>query len=510
MLLASDPHDELLHDVLIADKDSSVQDKDSYLLPFLPFCNDVLGLQFTPYQEVIARVVGGGDPSGEIAREVWGFEGPIEPFMRAIIALRLGRRGFKTTLSASFCLWRAMVADLTEARGGAPIMVPIVAPSEPGTKIALNMAIHMVTHSSLEDCINIKTHSEARKRNAVTTTSINLVRPHDGMAVELRAVVASPGGKNLVGYHIPAMVLDEAERFRADSDAGITDKEQLDAALPSLLPGGSALMISTCYDFESAMHAHVERNHGHPIDGLAAVATTLQLRPDSEMVKEMVARELLRNPSVAQRDFFCVPMGREDSYFKSTDIDACTIDVAAPAREKVSGAVDLGFISDGSGGLALERQGDVLVQTCEYLAVPKPGAPLLPSVIRRTMGDMLQAAGVSLVAADVHEFASLCEDFIPRGLQVVHAPTGGKVATAAAITRDLLRARQLKVLPQTAAQLKLVLTAPNGEPSMKRSSKGHGDLVSALIAAVWLDRRHGALGGAPQERPQSHKGGWTI
>ena len=223
----------------------------SYLVPFLPFCKDVLGLQFWPYQESVAKVVGGGDPETEIDREVWGFVGPIEPFMRALIALRLGRRGFKSTLSAARLLWRSMTADLSEARGGAPIMCPVVAPSDPATKIVLNMAIHLATHSVLEDCINIKTHQEARKRNAVTTTSMNLIRPHDGMSVEVRSVVASPGGANLVGYHIPELVLDEAERIRAESEAGITDKEQLDAALPSLLPGGSALMNSTPYDFDS-------------------------------------------------------------------------------------------------------------------------------------------------------------------------------------------------------------------------------------------------------------------
>lgn len=481
----------------------------SYLVPFLPFCKDVLALQFWPYQESVARVVGGGVPEGAIDLEVWGFEGPVEPFMRAITALRLGRRGFKSTLTASFLLWRAMTADLTEARGGAPIMCPVVAPNDPATKIVLNMAIHLATHSVLEDCINIKTHQEARKRNAVTTTSMNLIRPHDGMSVEIRSVVASPGGANLVGYHIPALVLDEAERIRAESDAGITDKEQLDAALPSLLPGGTALLISTPYDFDSYMHKHVEKNHGHPVDGLAAVATTLQLRPE-DMYKDMVARELLRNPDIAQRDFFCVPMGRSDSYFKATDVDACTIHEVQPTRQLVSGAVDLGFISDGSGGTAIERVGSGLVQTWEYLALPQGGTTLLPSVIRRTLGDGLQAMGADICAADVHEFASLCEDFIPRGIRVTHAPTGASVSSAAAILRDLLRARAIKVLPQTAAQLKSVTTSSSGAPSVKRSAKGHGDLVSALMAAVWLDRRHGPLTGGRQERPGSFRGGWTT
>ena len=482
-----------------------------YLVPFLPFCRDVLHLEFWPYQEAVALVVGGSEPAGVVAREVWGYEGAVEPFMRAIIALRLGRRGFKSTLTAAFVLWRAMTADLSQARGGAPIMCPVVAPSDPATKIVLGMAIHLATHSVLKDCINIKTHTEARKRNAVTTTSMNLIRPHDGMSVEIRAVVASPGGANLVGYHIPALVLDEAERIRAESDAGITDKEQLDAAMPSLLPGGSALLISTPYDYDSLMHKHVEKNHGHPIDGLAAIATTLQLRPE-DMYKDMVARELLRNPDVAQRDFFCVPMGRDDAYFKHTDIDACTIQVASPQRERVSGAVDLGFISDGSGAVTLERQGDSLVQTWEYLALPKGSGnePLLPSVVRRTMGDGLIAAGANLCAADVHEYASLCEDFIARGIQVSHAPTGASVKTAGAIVRDLIRARQLKILPQTAEQMKRVQTDPSGGPKTKRSAKGHGDLVSALLAAVWADRRHGAIGGSPVSRPESLRGGWTL
>ena len=191
-------------------------------------------------------------------------------------------------------------------------------------------------------------------------------------------------------------------------------------------------------------------------------------------------------------------------------MDACTIHEVQPTRQLVSGAVDLGFISDGSGGTAIERVGSGLVQTWEYLALPQGGTTLLPSVIRRTLGDGLQAMGADICAADVHEFASLCEDFIPRGIRVTHAPTGASVSSAAAILRDLLRARAIKVLPQTAAQLKSVTTSSSGAPSVKRSAKGHGDLVSALMAAVWLDRRHGPLAGGRQERPGSFRGGWTT
>lgn len=482
------------------------------MTPFVDFCRDSLHLQFTPYQEAIARVVGGEDSCGPVMREVWGFEGPIERHHRRIIALRLGRRGYKTTLASSFALWRAMTANLDAALGGAPILVPIIAPSEGGTKIALDMCVHLAT-VGLKDAINTRSHEDSRKRNAITTRSLHLMRPQDGKSVEIRSVVASPMGRNLVGYHIVALILDEAERMRVDSEANITDSEQLDAAMPSMLPGGSSLLISTPYDFSSLMHRHVERNYGHPVDGLAAVATTRQLRPPgspgADDVLEMLASEYMRRPETARRDYECIPMGREDAYFRAADVDACTIDAPPGHRDDVTGGVDLAFLSDGSGGITVARHAGALWMTWEYLALPQGGRPLMPSMVRQTIGDGLIAAGANVCAADVHEYASLCEDLVPRGIAVTKAPTGGEVATAFGLTRELLRARMLHVLPGTAKQLKSVRTKPSGEPRVDRNRDGHADLVSALVAAVWRDRRHGPLSGGHTERPAAFRGGWT-
>lgn len=466
-------------------------------------------LKLTPRQTAVAEVLGGSDPKGELALQVWGFEGPVLRECRRIVALRLGRRSFKSTLAALYALWRAMTCDLTEAGGGAEVVIPIVAPGDDKTRLVLKMAIHYADKGPLRDCINIASHEEARSKKAVTARSLHLVRPSDGLAVEIRACVASAGGKNLVGFHVPAMIVDEAERMRIDSEAGITDKEQIDAAEPALLPGGAIVLISTPYDLDSYMHKHVERNYAHPVDGLACIGRTLDMRPESQMLRDMYATAMLREPAVAMRDYDCVPIGRPDAYFSVAVVDACTRELTVRTRAQVSGASDLAFVSDGCAQVIIERQGNRIVMVFESFEEPTPGAPLIPSVIRQRQKDAFLAYGCFCVSADVHEWASLCESLVPAGIQVARAPLDRANVTAFALTRDLMRSGRLDVLPRTAEQLKRVQTKNDGSPGLPRNAgSGHCDLVSALVSAVWLDRRHGPLDGGQAEKPMSLRGGW--
>ena len=464
----------------------------------------------------VVRVLGGAEPEGADERAVWGFEGRVERQQRRIVALRLGRRSGKTTIAAAFALWRAMTADLKECGGGAQIVIPIVAPAEPQTRLALDMAIHLANGSTFRDCIRKAAHTDshggklARERAAVTTRSMFLVRPQDGREVEIRAVVASAGGKNLVGFHVPAMIIDECERMRGESEAKVTDKEQIDAAIPALLSGGAIVMISTPKDIDSFMHAHVERNWGHPVDGLAAVGKTRDMRPDSAELLERIGDEMLRDPTIAMRDYECIPIGREDAYFENLIVDARTVEQATSRKERVTCAVDLAFVRDGCALVVLERHGDRLVQVREEFVQPTVHAPLQPSVIRDRFAGILLGHNGYHCAADVHEFASLCESFLPKGIQVTHAPTAQQLVTAFAMTRDFLRDGKLDVLSHTARQLKSVRTNGRGEPEVpRRPGEGHADLVSALVAAVWLDRRHGPLGAGAAAKPGTLRGSYV-
>jgi hypothetical protein len=259
------------------------------------------------------------------------------------------------------------------------------------------------------------------------------------------------------------------------------------------------------------MHRHVERNFGHPVDGIACIATTRELRSDSPMVIAMVAAEMIRNPDLAMRDFECIALGRPDSYFSPLVVDACKREETAATKTNVSGASDLAFVSDGCAQVIVELQGDRVVQVFESFVEPTATSPLQPSIIRLAQADAYIAHGCRNVSADVHEWASLCETLVPQGIQVTHAPTGQAITTAFALTRDLMRQGRLEVLPRTAEQLKRVQTGQSGSPQLvRRTGEGHCDLVSALVQAVWLDRRHGPMGGSGGEKPGSLRGGWTT
>jgi hypothetical protein len=466
-----------------------------------------VGVPWTECQERILEGLGGG----ELLGDVWGDVGKVEPSKRQTCSGRAGRGGGKTTICSTYSLWRAMTCDLSEAGGGAEVVIPIIAPTAPAARLMLGMAIHFAMREPLRDCVKTLGNEEGRRKNAVTSTSLHLVRPNDGREVEIRAVVAGPGGRGLVGYHIPSAVIDEAERMRVDSEAGITDREQIDAIRPRLLPGGSIVMISTPYDLESYMHTHVERNFGHPVDGISFVATTRRMRPDSPMMGEMVTNALLVDPALAMRDYECIPLGRPDSYFAPIMVDGCVITIAQRQNSRVSAACDLAFVNDGCALVVIERQDNRLVQVYERFIQPTPAQPLRPSEVRSEFLNTIKAHNCNTCAADVHEWSSLCEVLIPAGIQVMHAPVAQSSVTAFALTRDLMRSGKLSVLPETARQLKRVTTSPDGSPKLPRTAgEGHSDLVSALAAAVWLDRRHGPLDGGGGGSFGTLRGAWVT
>ena len=84
----------------------------------------VLGVEWTAGQLEVVRGLEGGPLEG-----AWG-GGQAGPEQRAVVALRLGRRGGKTTIAACYALWRAMTCGLDEAGGGAQVVCPIVAPGD--------------------------------------------------------------------------------------------------------------------------------------------------------------------------------------------------------------------------------------------------------------------------------------------------------------------------------------------------------------------------------------------
>src|ERR1019366_8111323 len=105
--------------------------------------------------------------------------------------------------------------------------------------------------------------------------TLRMVRPHDRRRVQFNVIAKSPGGQTGRGFDPLCVILDEAEFIDPkDKDAAIDDRQIVGAMTPRLLPGVSVVMCSTPGSPNSMMAQLFEKNHGHPIDGLAAVCPT--------------------------------------------------------------------------------------------------------------------------------------------------------------------------------------------------------------------------------------------
>lgn len=104
------------------------------------------------------------------------------------------------------------------------------------------------------------------------------------------------------------------------------------------------------------------------------------------------------------------------------------------------------------------------------------------------------------MAADVHEYATTAEHFSSHSIQLCRAPTGQQRDAAYGYMRSLFRQGAIRIPPDERLIRQLLSLTYNPTPSnalgvvLPRSGGGHCDLAAALMAMLWLDRRHGPIG----------------
>lgn len=126
---------------------------------------------------------------------------------------------------------------------------------------------------------------------------------------------------------------------------------------------------------------------------------------------------------------------------------------------------------------------------------PRPGQPLKPSEVVAKFAEIAKRYGVSYVVGDEHYREALKEHLNEHGLGIISVPGGitGKALTYSR-TRSLLHDGKL-LLPTSdyskrlVQQAGLVVARPTAGGGLsirqaRRTGLGHGDLVSAWVAAV--------------------------
>jgi hypothetical protein len=289
-------------------------------------------------------------------------------------------------------------------------------------------------------------------------------------------------------------VLDEAAFFR-DADFQVNDGELFKAVAPRVVPGGQVVIASTPWAEAGLLFELYDRNHGHPVDAIAAHAPTTLLR-DDEHTRQLVERERERDPDNAAREFDAVPMSSGTSeFFDPSAIKQCTDDNLPLVLEPAGGTLglDTGFRKDPSAGVVVRLVG-TLYEVAECVEIrPPAGGRLVPS---ETIAKLLARAThhrCKVVAADQHYAETVREHVTRGGLRLREAPGGilgklevftrarsalheGKVKIPGGNTRLISQLRQVVSKPTPGGQL--TITSP-------RRGGAHGDIASAFVLGLW-------------------------
>ena len=379
----------------------------------------------------------------------------------------------------------------------------VVSPSKPLAKIAIGIAESLILGTPVE-----------RMRLKAKVDNGFMLRRHDGRRVAVQAVAASKGGANVRGVDVVILVLDESEFFASgeSGDFAITDKDQIAAATPRLL--GHVLAISTPWPSENLTGELFDRNFGHPVDAVVAAGTSMFMRPSAKLAAA-IERERQRDPENASREYDVEPGSRGgQKLFDLESIAACIdedrpVAIDTPAGLAVGAGGDLGLERDSSAIAIVSNESGLFVLREFDEVRPTKLAALAPGyVIKDRFAPVMKRHGATELTADAHYRQSAVEHLEAVGLTFVDAPTGqqGKYDSYMFL-RTLLRTRKIRLpnSPRLLAQLRAVTQTPlpgggTRISSPRRAGGGHGDVLSAVVAACWAIREERAPMGHGDER----------
>jgi hypothetical protein len=489
----------------------------SALIPrvFTEFCRWV-GFVLTKGQFALARVAFDGvNPSTELEREIFGGSLRIPADARRTMVFRLGRYSGKSAVcGAAYGLFRMLTGDVSACGPGDEAAVGVVCDRMIQSKLVLKKALALA-----EGCPTIK-----RMIIRSTADSFSLRRP-DGHVVTFIVTAKSAGGRAGRAFSWLLFVVDEAEFIDpANPAAAIKVDDVVSAAAPRILRGGSAILCSTPWPVESLVSKVFAANFGKPTHALVALAPSLVMRDNQADLAATREAEYAKSATDAAREFDCIITDAEGVFFESTLVDQAVAGARPMARkQKGSSGIDLAFVNDSAAHVAVERQGHSVVVVHVDMVSPKKGKPLVPSEVCASFVEDARDIGCSALISDGYYIETTREHATKAGMQVVRSPVAAKdISSAFVYLRDLLR-EGLLVLPpdpRLVGQLKSVLSVPMPGGRIKpelprRRGQGHADLVSALVNAVWHDRRHGPMlrgterVGNVVNMPQTFAGGWT-
>lgn len=465
-------------------------------LPFTRFVAEVLRVQLTPAQQALCLVAFDGieprdlDPaSRELARQIFGDVDVIPAEARHVIAALCGARAGKSYIfGALLLLYLALTVPLDTLAPGEVAAGIIVAPDLRLARQAMRYAIGAARG----------TPSIARLITAESADSLTLRRP-DGRSVELACLPATRGGSAVRGRSLVGAVLDEAAFFR-DVDFVVNDSEIFKAAAPRVVHGGFTVIESTPWAKSGLLNELYERNHGHPVDAIAAHAPTLLLRDDAH-TRALVARERDRDPDNALREFDAVPMAFGTTQYMDPLALKFSEDDSMPLILEPAGGVcslDTAFRKDASAATIVRPSPRLrgIIECAECVEIrPAQGQRLVPTETLKQLLARAREHKCRTLAFDQH-YADLVHEVAGNEFQCIEAPGGltGKIDVYQA-ARTLIHEGKVRIPAgnrRLLNQLREVVSKPTSGGGITITSPrrpgSHGDLASAFVLALWAHR----------------------
>lgn len=453
-------------------------------IPFTEWCEE-MGFMLTPAQLEASRVCfDGAEPSEQWRDRLFGGAARIPERARHVVIEVAGARSGKSRRHAMRLLHLALTMPLDRLAPGEKAIGLIVAPDMRLARQALTFVAGVA--SSLP-------RGMVQKIAAESVT----IRRIDGHVVSIECLPATKGGSAVRGRSLVGAVLDEAAFFRDDSHA-VNDVDIYRAVAPRVMRGGQVMIPSTPWGKLGLLWDFFDREYGKPGDALVVHAPTLLMRDNDPDVMAEVTRERGRDPENAKREFDAEFLSaRESAFFDERAIDAAVdgaLLLPAPRKQNaiVAASADWGFRQDSSALAVVQRDADMF-EVSNLLELVPGDKPLKPSDVVSQFAHAASMYDVEDIVSDGHYEEAIREHLNAHSLNLIRLPDGaGGKADTYQVARGLLNEGKVRAPKheRLLRQLREVISRPTSGggvsiQSPRRKGAGHGDLVSALVGALW-------------------------
>lgn len=327
-----------------------------------------------------------------------------------------------------------------------------------------------------------------------------LLRRDDGAEVLVEMVAASGGGANLRSTWLAGALFDEADFHDDEDEAAVNLKENYQATVTRLLPGGQVWVVSSPWDDAGEFHGMFTDAFGQPGRELAFHSDSISMNPT--LSREDIEAERRRDPDNAAREYDAVPLTSGSlKFFPKAAIDAAMDHGRStnlpPGDMPHWGGTDLGFRKNSSAlALARYQTGKVVLAYHDEL-IPQKGAPLKPTEVCTefaTVGIQYRCASIrgdGIYADIAHEAFGRVRSEAGRSCAYDEwAPTTPAVAEAFTTFRALLLEGKVELTDDARMRKQLEDTkfkkSPDGvgiKVVLPKHGAAHGDVLMAIVLA---------------------------